>query len=250
MGKLTGKIALVTGGSEGMGFDTAQLFLEEGAFVFITGRRKPQLDAAVARLGPQAAGIQADSGKLADLDRLYGEIKQTKGKLDIVFANAGIYALKPYTEVTEEFYDNCVDINVKGVYFTIVKALPLMDAAGSIILNGSFIGSMGWPGMSVYGSTKAALRSFARTFTAELKGAGPRVNVLSPGPILTDGNKAEFEQPGVRDYVTNMVPRTRIGDGRDDIGKAAVFLASNDSSYIAGISLFVARETAGRPLEE
>ena len=239
MSKLQGKIALITGGSEGMGFGTAQQFIQEGAFVFITGRRKPQLDAAVARLGPQAAGIQADSGKLADLDRLFAEIKQSKGKLDIVFANAGVYAVKPFNEVTEDFYDNCVDINVKGVYFTIVKALPLMDAGGSIILNGSFIGSMGWAGMSVYGATKAALRSYARSFTAELKGAGPRVNVLSPGPILTDGNKDSMAQPGVREYVTNMVPRSRIGDGREDIGKAAVFLASEDSSYIAGVELFV-----------
>lgn len=239
MARLTGKIALITGASEGMGFDTAQQFLTEGAFVFITGRRQQQLDAAVARLGPQCVGVQADAGKLADLDRLYAAIKQQKGKLDIVFANAGIYEQKPHAEVTEEFYDACVDINMKGVYFTVQKALPLMDQTGSIILNGSFIGSAGFPGMSVYGATKAALRSFARTFTAELQGTGPRVNVLSPGPIHTAGNAASLKSnQQVADYITNMVPRHRIGEG-SDIAKVAVFLASEDSGYIAGVELFV-----------
>ena len=239
MGKLTGKIALITGGSEGMGFDTAQEFLNEGAFVFITGRRKPQLDDAIARLGENAAAIQADAGKLADLDRLFAEIKQRKGKLDVVFANAGVYEQKPHDQVTEEFYDHCVDINMKGVFFTIQKALPLMDQNGSIILNGSFIGSSGFPGMSVYGATKAALRSFARTLTAELKGTGPRVNVLSPGPIHTAGNAASLAgNQQVLDYVTNMVPRHRIGEG-SDIGKVAVFLASSDSAFVAGVELFV-----------
>lgn len=238
MGKLDGKIALVTGASEGMGFATAQEFINEGAFVFITGRRKPQLDQAVQTLGEHAAGIQADAGKLADLDKMYAEIKAKKGKLDVVFANAGIYEQKPYDQVTEEFYDQCVDINIKGVYFTIQKALALMDKSGSIILNGSFIGSSGFPGMSVYGATKAAVRSFARTLTAELKG-GPRVNVISPGPIHTPGNAATLAgNPDVLKYVTGMVPLGRIGEGID-IGKAAVFLASDDSSFVAGVELFV-----------
>ncbi len=239
MGKLDGKIALITGGTEGMGFDTAQEFIKEGAFVFITGRRKPHLDEAVGKLGAQAAGIVADQGKLPDLDRTYAEIKEKKGKLDVLFANAGVYAQKPYAEVTEEFYDYCVDINVKGVYFSIQKAIPLMDSSGSIILNGSFIGSCGFPAMSVYGATKASLRSFARSFTAELRGTGPRVNVLSPGPIHTPGNRASLaDNPGVLEYITNMVPRGRIGEG-SDIGKAAVFLASEDSNYVAGVELFV-----------
>ncbi len=239
MGKLDGKIALITGASEGMGFDTAKEFLREGAFVFITGRRKPQLDKAVEELGEGAAAIQADAGKLDDLDRMYAEIKQKKGKLDVVFANAGIYEQMPYDKVTEDFYDKCVDINTKGVFFTIQKAIPLMDKNGSIILNGSFIGSSGFPGMSVYGATKAAIRSFARTFTAELKGVGPRVNVISPGPIDTAGNASTMgSNQQVRDYITNMVPITRIGKG-SEIGKAAVFLASADSSYIAGVELFV-----------
>jgi NAD(P)-dependent dehydrogenase (short-subunit alcohol dehydrogenase family) len=239
MGKLDGKIALITGGSEGMGFDTAKEFIREGAFVFITGRRKPVLDKAVETLGASAAGIQADSGKLDDLDRMYAEIKEKKGKLDVVFANAGIYEQMPYDKVTEDFYDKCVDINTKGVFFTIQKAIPLMDTNGSIILNSSFIGSAGYPGMSVYGATKAAVRSFARSFTAELRGVGPRVNVISPGPIHTAGNAAMLaENQQVLEYVTNMVPRSRIGEG-SDIGKAAVFLASDDSCFVAGVELFV-----------
>ena len=238
MGKLTGKIALITGGSEGMGFTTAEEFLKEGAFVFITGRRKQQLEEAVAKLGENAAGIQADAGKLADLDRMYAEIKSKKGKLDVVFANAGIYEQMPQDKVTEAFYDACADINAKGVYFTIQKALPLMDKNGSIILNGSFIGSAGFPGMSVYGATKAAVRSFARTFTAELRGSGPRVNVLSPGPILTAGNAEAMANPQVHEYITGMVPLGRVGDTKE-IGKVAVFLASEESSYVAGAELFV-----------
>ena len=239
MGKLDGKIALITGGSEGMGFDTAKEFLKEGAFVFVTGRRKPILDRAIAALGENAAGIQADSGKLDDLDRIYAEIKKEKGKLDIVFANAGIYQQMPYDLVTEEFYDASVDINAKGVFFTIQKAIPLMDKNGSIILNGSFIGSSGFPGMSVYGATKAAVRSFARTFTAELRGAGPRINVISPGPIDTAGNATTLgSNQQIREYVTNMVPRSRIGEG-SDIANVAVFLASDDASFVAGVELFV-----------
>jgi NAD(P)-dependent dehydrogenase (short-subunit alcohol dehydrogenase family) len=238
MGKLEGKIALITGGSEGMGFDTAKEFISEGAFVFITGRRKPALDKAVAALGEGATGLQADSGKLDDLDRIYDEIKEKKGRLDVVFANAGIYDEMPYEKVTEDFYDKCVDVNTKGVFFTIQKAIPLMDRNGSIILNGSFIGSSGLPGMSVYGATKAAVRSFARTFTAELKGSGPRINVISPGPIHTAGNVAELrDNQEVRAHVTSMVPRGRIGEGRD-IGRVAVFLASDDSSFVAGVELF------------
>ena len=239
MGKLDGKIGLITGASEGMGFDTAKEFIREGAFVFITGRRKPELDKAVEALGNNAMGIQADAGKLDDLDRMYAEIQQKKGKLDVVFANAGIYEPMPYDKVTEDFYDTCVDINAKGVFFTIQKAIPLMDKSGSIILNGSFIGSSGFPGMAVYGATKAAVRSFARTFTAELKGVGPRVNVISPGPVHTPGNAATLGgNKEVLQYVTGMVPLGRIGEG-SDIGKVAVFLASDDSSFVAGVELFV-----------
>ena len=170
---------------------------------------------------------------------MYAEVKETKGKLDAVFANAGIYEQMPYDKVTEEFYDTCADINVKGVYFTIQKAIPLMDKNGSIILNGSFIGSAGYAGMSVYGATKAAVRSFARTFTAELRGSGPRVNVISPGPIHTAGNAATLAgNKDVLQAVTGMVPLGRVGEG-SDIGKVAVFLASDDSGFVAGVELFV-----------
>ncbi len=239
MGKLDGKIALITGGSEGMGFDTAKQFINEGAFVFITGRRRATLDQAVESLGESSSAIQADAGKVEDLKRMYAEIEQHKGKLDVLFANAGIYEQMPYDRVTEEFYDRCADINAKGVFFTIQKAIPLMDRNGSIILNGSFIGSSGFPGMAVYGATKAAVRSFARTFTAELKGVGPRINVISPGPIDTARNASTLGSiKEMREYVTNMVPRGRIGQG-SDIAKAAVFLASDDSSFVAGVELFV-----------
>ncbi len=239
MGKLDGKIALITGGSEGIGFDTAKEFIREGAFVFITGRRRVALDKAIDALGENSAAIQADAGMLPDLDRMYAEIKEKKGKLDVVFANAGVYEPMPYDKVSEEFYDQCVDINAKGVFFTIQKAIPLMDKNGSIILNGSFIGSSGFPGMAVYGATKAAVRSFARTFTAELKGVGPRVNVISPGPIDTAGNASTLGSVReIRDYVINMVPRGRIGQG-SDIAKAAVFLASDDSTFVAGVEFFV-----------
>ncbi len=239
MGKLDGKIALITGGSEGMGLDTAKEFISEGAFVFITGRRKAALDRAIASLGENSAAIQADAGKVEDLSRMYAEIKEKKGKLDTLFANAGIYEQMPYEKVTQDFYDQCADINAKGVFFTIQKAIPLMNQNGSIILNGSFIGSSGFPGMAVYGATKAAVRSFARTFTAELRGVGPRINVISPGPIDTPGNASTLvNNKEMREYVTNMVPRGRIGRG-SDIAKAAVFLASDDSTFVAGVELFV-----------
>ena len=239
MGRLEGKIALITGGSEGIGFDTAKEFIAEGAFVFITGRRKPELEKAVAALGPQARGIQADAGKLADLDRTYAEIKAQKGKLDILFANAGIYAAVPHDQITEEAFDQCFDINVKGVYFSIQKALPLMDKTGSILLNGSFLAKAGFPGMSVYSATKAALRSFARSFTAELRGNGPRVNVISPGPIHTPGyHTATGGSEEILANTVGFVPLGRMGTGRE-IGRAAVFLASEDAQFIAGADFLV-----------
>ena len=191
------------------------------------------------RLVKMQQGIQADAGKLADLDRMYAQIKEKKGKLDILFANAGVYEAIPQDKMTEAEFDKCFNINAKGVYFSIQKALPLMDKDGSIILNGSFIGSSGFPGMSVYGATKAAVRSFARTFTAELKSSGPRVNVLSPGPIHTAGNATTLGAvKEVRDYITGIIPRSRIGESLD-IARVAVFLASEASSYVAGVELFV-----------
>ncbi|WP_158821221.1 SDR family oxidoreductase [Granulicella sp. S156] len=243
MGKLTGKIALVTGGSEGIGFATAQEFIKEGAFVFITGRRKPTLDAAVAKLGTSALGIQADSAKLDDLDRLYAEIKQKKGKLDVLFVNAGGGEFAPLGQITEEHYDQTFAKNVKGLVFTVQKALPLLGKGGSIILNASIVATKGMPAFSVYSATKAAVRNFARGWTADLKGTGIRVNVVSPGPIdtpglrgVTDGTDEGYKQ--FTDAMTASVPLGRVGQP-EEIAKAVVYLASEDSSFVAGFDLVV-----------
>ena len=239
MGKLDGKVALITGGTEGMGFATAKEFVAEGAFVIVTGRREAEVDNAVAKLGPNALGIAADAGKVTEIDRMYAEAMSWKGRLDIVFANAGVYKVTPWNEMTEQEYDHTFTINARGVYFVIQKAIPLMTKTGSIILNGSFIGSAGFPGMSAYGATKAAVRSFARTFTAELAGEGPRINVLSPGPIDTEGFRREGgDKAEIRDGTIAMVPIKRLGDPRE-IGRAAVFLASDDSSFCAGAEFFI-----------
>ena len=243
MGKLTGKIALVTGGSEGIGFATAQEFIQEGAFVFITGRRKPTLDAAVAKLGTSALGIQADSAKLDDLDRVYAEIKQKKGKLDVLFVNAGGGEFAPLGQITEEHYDQTFAKNVKGLVFTVQKALPLIGKGGSIILNASIVATKGMPAFSVYSATKAAVRNFARGWTADLKGTGIRVNVVSPGPIdtpglrgVTDGTEEGYKQ--LSDTLAAGVPLGRLGQP-EEIAKAALYLASDDSSFVAGFDLVV-----------
>src|SRR5712664_587099 len=185
MGKLTGKVALVTGGNSGIGLATAKGFVNEGAYVFITGRRDPQLAAAVKEIGRNVTGVQGDVSNLRDLDRLFAQIKRDKGKLDIVFANAGIAELAPVGEITEEQFDRMFDINVKGLLFTVQKALPLIPVGGSIILNASIVASKGNAASSVYSATKAAVRSFARTWTMDLKERKIRVNALSPGPIKT-----------------------------------------------------------------
>ena len=239
MGKLTGKVALVTGGSEGIGLATAQEFINEGAFVFITGRRKAPLDAAIKTLGANAAAIQADAAKLDDLDRLYAEIKKQKGKLDVLFVNAGIYAGAKLGEITEEHYDNIFGVNVKGMVFTVQKALPLMGKGGSIILNGSVVGVKGFPSLSIYSATKAAVRNFARGWTSDLKEQGIRVNVVSPGPILTPGFHAMTggNQDAVDSFAA-MVPMGRTGVP-EEIAKAVLFLASEDSSFVAGADLLV-----------
>ena len=243
MGKLTGKIALVTGGSEGIGFATAKEFISEGAFVFITGRRKPTLDAAVAKLGTSALGIQADSAKLDDLDRVYAEIKQKKGKLDVLFVNAGGGEFAPLGQITEEHYDQTFAKNVKGLVFTVQKALPLIGKGGSIILNASIVATKGMAAFSVYSATKAAVRNFARGWTVDLKGTGIRVNVVSPGPIdtpglrgITDGTPEGLQQ--LTDALTAGVPLGRIGQP-EEVAKAAVYLASDDSSFVAGFDLVV-----------
>ena len=240
MGKLTGKIALITGGSEGIGLSTAQEFIREGAFVFITGRRKEALDAALATLGPNAAAVQSDAANLNDLDRLYAEIKSKKGTLDVLFVNAGIYGGGvPLGQITEEHFDSIFGVNVKGLVFTVQKALPLMGKGGSIILNGSVVAVKGFPALSVYSATKAAVRNFARGWTADLKGTGIRVNVVSPGPVDTPGTRAlGGGTTAVLDQFASQVPLGRVGEG-SEIAKAALFLASDDSSFVSGFDLMV-----------
>ncbi len=241
-GKLEGKIALVTGGSSGIGLATAQQFVTEGAFVYITGRRQAELDKATKIIGGQVKAIRADASNLSDLDKLFAQIKQEKGKLDIVFANAGGGSFAPLGAITEEHYNQIFDTNVKGVLFTVQKALPLIPKGGSVILNASVAGVKGMPAFSVYSATKAAVRSFARSWTTDLKERGVRVNVISPGPIETpilDGlGQSEEERTGIRQHLTSLVPLGRMGRP-DEIGTAAVFLASSDSSFVAGAELFV-----------
>jgi len=242
-GKLEGKIALVTGGSSGIGLATAQGFVKEGAYVYITGRRQSELDKAVKAIGgTQVKAVRADVANLADLDRLFEQIKQEKGRLDVVFANAGGGSFAALGSITEELYNQTFNTNVKGVLFTVQKALPLIPDGGSIILNASVAGSKGVAAFSVYSATKAAVRSFARSWTTDLKERGIRVNVISPGPIETpilDGlGQNEEERAGIRQYLTSQVPLGRMGQP-DEIGKAAVFLASQDASFVAGAELFV-----------
>jgi len=241
-GKLEGKVALVTGGSSGIGLATAQEFVKEGAFVYITGRRQSELDKAVKAIGGQVAAVRADSSKLEDLDRLVAQIKKEKGRVDVIFANAGGGELVPLGSITEEHYDKTFDTNVKGVVFTVQKALPLVPDGGSIILNASIAGIKGLPAFSVYSATKAAVRSFARSWTTELKSRGIRVNVISPGPIETpilDGlGQTREENQQIIAHLTSTVPLGRMGKPYE-VGKTAVFLASQDSSFIAGAELFV-----------
>jgi len=240
--KLAGKIALVTGGTAGIGLATAQRFVAEGAYVFITGRRQAELDAAVQTLGNQAFGIQGDVSSLADLDRAIAIIKEQKGRLDVLFANAGVAEFTPLDAVTEAQYDRQFDINVKGTFFTVQKALPLLPDGAVIVLMASIVGSKGSESSSVYSATKAAIRSLARTLTADLKGRHIRVNAVSPGPIETPGFDEVASLTGqAEQFKTQMVstvPLGRIGEA-DEIAKAVVFLASDDSSYVTGIELFV-----------
>ena len=242
MGKLEGKIAVVTGGNSGIGLATAKQFVNEGAHVFITARRNAQLAAAVKEIGRNVTGVQGDVSNLGDLDRLFAQIKRDKGKLDIVFANAGVAKYAPFGKVTEEFYDSIFDINVKGLLFTVQKALTLLPDRASIILNASIVASKGLSSNSVYSATKAAVRSFARTWTTDLKDRGIRVNAVSPGSIDTPGlsdllASSETGQQRLK-MLASAVPLGRLGTP-DEIAKAVVFLASDDSSYVTGTELFV-----------
>jgi NAD(P)-dependent dehydrogenase (short-subunit alcohol dehydrogenase family) len=242
MGKLEGRVALVTGGNSGIGLATAKAFVNEGAFVFITGRREAELAAAVQEIGGHVAAVQGDVSNLGDLDRLFERIKREKGRLDIVFANAGVAKYSPLGEITDEFYDSIFDVNVKGVLFTVQKALPLMPDGASIILNASIVASKGFSANSVYSATKAAVRSFARTWTTDLKARRIRVNAVSPGSIDTPGlndllASSETGQQRAK-MIASAVPLGRFG-APSEIAKAVVFLASDDSSYVTGAELFV-----------
>jgi NAD(P)-dependent dehydrogenase (short-subunit alcohol dehydrogenase family) len=242
MGKLEGKIALVTGGNGGIGLATAKRFVTEGAYVFITGRRTEELAAAVKEIGKNVTGVQGDVSKVADLDRLFAQIKREKGKLDIVFANAGVAKYARLGSISEELFDSIFNTNVKGLLFTVQKALPLLPDGASIILNASIVGSKGLPTNSVYSATKAAVRSFARTWTTDLKDRRIRVNAVSPGATDTPGARDLLASSEVGEQRKKMIgtltPLGRFGTP-DEIAKAVVFLACDDSSYVTGIELFV-----------
>lgn len=237
MKKLENKVAVITGASSGMALETAKLFVAEGAYVFITGRRQSELDKAVKEIGYNVTGVQADSGKLEDLDKLFEIVKKEKGSIDILYASAGIGDFNvPIGEVTEEIYFKTFEVNVKGTIFTVQKALPLLKDGGSIIMTGSIAGIKGIAGMGVYCASKAAVRSLARTWTLDLKPRGIRVNVLSPGH--TDTAVFDVVSQEVIDQITTTIPLGRFGKP-EEMAKAALFLASDDSSYVAGIDLFI-----------
>ena len=243
MKKLEGKIAVITGGNSGIGLATAQRFVSDGAYVFITGRRQSELDEAVKQIGTNVSGIQGDVSNLADLDRLYVAVKKQKGRIDILFANAGVGELAPLGAITETHFDKMFGINVKGLLFTVQKALPLFQDGGSVILNASIAASRGFEGLSVYSATKVAVRSFARSWTVELKNHKIRVNAISPGLIDTPGIRKGLLQneEQIKQFIASQVatiPLGRMGNP-DDVAKVVSFLASDDSSFITGIELFV-----------
>jgi NAD(P)-dependent dehydrogenase (short-subunit alcohol dehydrogenase family) len=236
--KLEGKIALITGGSAGIGLATAKQFVEEGAYVYIVGRRKPELEAAETSIGSNVTAIQGDVTNLADLDRIYAQISKEKGRVDIVFANAGGGPLVPLGSITEEHFDQVFNVNVKALVFTAQKALPLMPEGGTIILTGSIVGIKGFPAFSIYSAAKAAARNFARTWTTDLKDRGIRVNVISPGPIDTPLLNEAFSNPDDMKALASTVVMGRLGRP-EEIAKAVTFFASGDASFITGAELFV-----------
>ncbi|MFL6709604.1 MAG: SDR family NAD(P)-dependent oxidoreductase [Massilia sp.] len=241
--KLAGKIALVTGGTTGIGLAIAKRYVKEGAIVYITGRRQAQLDEAVAAIGQGATGVSVDSSKQTEVQALFDRIKAEHGKLDVLVANAGGGSMLPLGQITEEHYNDTFDRNVKGTLFTVQTGLPLMGEGGAIIMTGSTAASSGTPAFSVYAASKAAVRAFARNWILDLKGRGIRVNVLSPGPIKTPGlvelaGDDPAAQQGLLDMFATQIPMGRVGDP-DEIGKVAVFLASDDASFVNGTELFV-----------
>ena len=236
MGKLDGKVAVITAATSGMALATAKLFVEEGAYVFITGRRQEKLDDAVKAIGRNVTGVQGDAANLADLDRLYETVKKEKGYIDVLFASAGQGGREMLGSVTEEQFDTIFGLNVRGTLFAVQKALPLFRDGGSIVMNGSIASVKGMPGMSVYGASKAALRSFARTWLVELKDRRIRVNVMSPGPIDTPA--MENMPPEMKEQFRSMIPRKELGHP-EEIATAVLFLASDDSSFVNGSELSV-----------
>jgi len=241
MGKLDGKVAVITAATSGMALATAKLFVAEGAYVFITGRRKDKLDEAVKAIGRNVTGVQGDASNLADLDRLYATVKKQKGKIDVLFASAGRGELAKIGEVTEQHFDQTFDLNVRGTLFTVQKALPLFADGGSIFLNGSIASIKGFPAFGVYAASKAAVRSFARTWLVDLKERKIRVNILSPGTI--DTPILDPLGPDAKEFFKSQVPRGEIGRP-EEIATVALFLASSDSSFVNGVELFVDGGTA------
>ncbi|MFN3877269.1 MAG: SDR family NAD(P)-dependent oxidoreductase [Brevundimonas sp.] len=237
--RFEGKVVVITGGSDGIGLATAKLFADEGAHVYVTGRRQELLDEAVKVIGKTAVGVQGDVTNSADLDRLYDRVRQDHGRVDVVFANAGMHAIVPIEEIADAHYDSMFDLNVKAVIYTVQKALPLMSAGGAIILNGSIAGSKGFPGQSLYNASKAAVRSFARSWTSDLQAQGIRVNVVAPGGTATPLMRNFLDaRPETEETLNRNVPLGRLGQ-TDEVGRAVLFLASDDSSFIAGHELFV-----------
>jgi NAD(P)-dependent dehydrogenase (short-subunit alcohol dehydrogenase family) len=243
MTKLEGKVAVITGGNSGIGLATAQRFVAEGAYVFITGRRQNELDGAVKQIGKNVTAVRGDVSNLADLDRLYETVKQVRGRIDILFANAGTGEFGPLGTITEEHFDKIFDANVKGLLFTVQKALPLLVDGSSVILNASIVSIKGSPAFSVYSASKAAVRSFARTFTSDLKERKIRVNAVSPGVVPSPGyrNSLGLTDEQITKYADSAavnIPLGRTGT-LDEVAKVVSFLASDESSYVTGIELFV-----------
>jgi NAD(P)-dependent dehydrogenase (short-subunit alcohol dehydrogenase family) len=242
MGKLENKVAVITGGNSGIGLATAEEFVAEGAYVFITGRRQKELNDAVTKIGKNVTAVQGDVSNLADLDRLYAQVAKEKGRVDIVFANAGIGIPMPFDQITEQHFDQTFNVNLRGLMFTVQKALPLMPSGGIVLLCGSNASQMGVPGFTAYSATKAAIRSFARTWTAEFAARKIRVNVISAGPIetpiWTSSGLPEEVVAQIKSEIISKIPAGGIGE-TVDVAKAASFLASEDSKFIRGVELFV-----------
>lgn len=241
--KFDNKVVVVTGGTSGIGLATAKKFASEGAYVFVTGRRQEELDKAVKAIGPRATGVRADMSKLADIDRLYDAVQQSHPQIDVLYANAGGGSMLPLGAITEEHFDATFGTNVKGLVFTVQKALPLLRDGASVVQTGSVVGSTGTAAFSIYSASKAAVRNLARSWTLDLKERGIRVNVVSPGPIRTPGlvelaGNDAAQQQGLLDYMASQVPLGRVGEV-DEIADAVLFLSSPQAKFIAGTELFV-----------